>query len=366
MELKDRIISLSNAPGASGFEKEVSKLIKDECSDLGMVEIDKMNNVYLDRKENKAGLDYKIDFNDKKRRIRVMLDAHIDEVSFIVQAVLPNGCLKVLPLGGWVASNIPAHTVDIMTKSGSYIKGVFASRPPHFMSEEEKKKQISIEDIILDIGSTSYEETLERGVYIGAPVVPSVKCTYDQEYDLFLGKAFDCRSGCASLIESLKELKGIDLDVDVFASFASQEEIGERGAMVTVNRIRPDIALVFEGCPADDTFPSKTPAQTRLKKGPMLRHFDCSMITHPGFQRLALDLAEKNGIACQEAVRSGGGTNGGIIHTSGRAVPCIVIGVPVRYAHSHYCYTSLFDHKEAAKLAKVILQELNNELFEKL
>ena len=38
----------------------------------------------------------------------------------------------------------------------------------------------------------------------------------------------------------------------------------------------------------------------------------------------------------QEAVRTGGATNGAVIHLSGEGVPCIVIGIPVRYSHTHY------------------------------
>ena len=37
----------------------------------------------------------------------------------------------------------------------------------------------------------------------------------------------------------------------------------------------------------------------------MLRHFDVSMITHPRFQRFALDIAKKYNIPVQESVRRG-------------------------------------------------------------
>lgn len=65
----------------------------------------------------------------------VQLDAHTDEVAFMVQAVKPNGTLRFTTLGGWVPSNIPAHRVWVQTAAGDYIPGVTASKPPHFMSE---------------------------------------------------------------------------------------------------------------------------------------------------------------------------------------------------------------------------------------
>ena len=42
----------------------------------------------------------------------------------------------------------------------------------------------------------------------------------------------------------------------VTGAFAVQEEMGTRGATVTANTVKPDLAIVFEGCPADDTVPN--------------------------------------------------------------------------------------------------------------
>ena len=93
----------------------------------------------------------------------------------------------------------------------------------------------------------------------------------------------------------------------------------------------------------------------------MLRHFDRSMITHPKFQRFALDLAKTRQIPCQESVRSGGGTNGAFIHV--RDIPTIVIGIPVRYIHSHHGYASYADYRSAVDLAKAILETIQDAPF---
>ena len=151
------------------------------------------------------------------------------------------------------------------------------------------------------------------------------------------------------------------LDVDVAATLTVQEEVGERGSMAAVDNIDADVCIVFEGCPADDTFSPDYLIQAALRKGPMLRHFDCSMITNPRFQRFALDLGEELGIPVQESVRSGGGTNGKYIHASRHGVPTIVIGIPVRYIHSHHGICTLEDYENAVKLAVEIVKRLNEE-----
>ena len=178
-----------------------------------------------------------------------------------------------------------------------------------------------------------------------------------------VGKAFDCRVGCAAILKTLHELKGEELNVDIVGACAAQEEVGVRGATITANVIKPDIAIVFEGCPADDTVVEPYMVQTAIKRGPMLRHIDAKMITNPRYQRYALGLAEELGIPVQDAVRASGATNGSAIHLSGAGVPVIVIGIPVRYAHTHYGISAYSDFDNAVKLACALLRRFDRELI---
>lgn len=362
------ITDLSNLYGAPGFEQEVSYFIADwvKQHDLGKSDKDAMHNLYVEKKSNKLGLDEARPRPTEGGRVRVQLDAHMDEVAFMVQAILPNGTLRIVPLGGWVSSNIPAHSVKVRTNNGQYISGLTASKPPHFMTEAEKMRAISIEEIVVDLGVSSYQEAVDLGIEVGAPIVPDVSCSYDPELDLIRGKSFDCRSGCAAILDCLTQLSDQDLNCDVIAAFSTQEEVGVRGATVTAQRVKPDIAIVFEGCPADDTFTQPELSQTRLHQGPMLRHIDNRMITHPGFQKYALDLAKEKQIPVQRAVRTGGSTNGAPIHLTERAVPTIVIGLPVRYIHTHYGYASYFDHEAAVKLAVNILKNMDYSVYKQI
>ena len=86
------------------------------------------------------------------------------------------------------------------------------------------------------------------------------------------------------------------------------------------------------------------------------------MITNPRFQRMALELAEQLGIPCQEGVRTGGSTNGAPIHLSNRGVPCIVMGLPVRYIHTHYGIASYADYERAVRLAVELIRRLDADV----
>ena len=347
-----RIKRLSNENGISGFEDSVLSLLRKEGEGLGSFSEDSLRNLYLERKRNKEG------------RLKVQLDAHSDEVGFMVKAVRPDGMIEFIPIGGWVPFNIPAHMVRIKNRNGDYLSGIVASKPPHFLSEEEQKKPLSIDSMVIDVGARSAEEI--ENVYnidIGAPITPEAICSYDEKNDILMGKAFDNRLGCAAVLSTLEELSENDLQINLVGVFAAQEEVGTRGEYVCTNRISPDLAIIFEGCPADDTVVPEYRAQTVLKKGPMLRHIDARMITNPRFQRYAIDLAKKSDISVQTAVRTGGATNGAPIHISNMGVPSIVIGVPVRYAHTHYGISSYSDYKGAVDLAVNILKTITPEII---
>ncbi|NBK20447.1 MAG: M42 family peptidase [Spirochaetia bacterium] len=343
---------ISDANGISGFEDEVLTVLREEGKGLGRFAEDSMRNLYLYREGNKDG------------QCTVQLNAHTDEVGFMVKAIRPDGMLEFITIGGWIPSNVPAHLVRVRNQEGVYIPGVVASKPPHFMSEAEKKASLEITSLVIDIGASSSDEVRDSyKIGIAAPVVPEAMCTYDERHDILVGKAFDCRIGCASVLATLEELKGKALGVNLVGDFSSQEEVGTRGSIVSANTIKADIAIVFEGCPADDTVVPAYQAQTCIKKGPMLRHIDSRMITNPRFQRFALDLAKKHGIPVQEAVRSAGATNAAPIHLSNAGIPAIVIGVPVRYAHTHYGISSYSDVQNSVKLAVEIIQSLNETII---
>jgi len=342
---------LSNAPGISGFEDEVVQIVRDEMDPLFDVEEDRMRNVYINRKTNNGTSPV------------VQLDAHSDEVGFMVQAIKPNGTLVFVNVGGWVAANITAQKVLVRNRDGVYISGVVATKPPHFMPAAERDAGIKIQDLVIDIGASSKEEVEnDYRITVGAPVVPDATFSYNEKNGLFFGKAFDCRIGVAALIETMKLLNDEPLAVDIVGTVSSQEEIGLRGAEVAVKRVKPDVALIFEGAPADDTFSEPFMIQSALKKGPMLRHFDASAMTNPRFQAHALSVAEAANIPVQPAVRASGGTDAGPINLF-NGTPAIVLAMPVRYAHTPHCYVSAADYQNTIELAVKIIRGLNTDII---
>ena len=349
------IRELSDAKGPSGFEDEVVEIAKKYCEDFAEIEEDRMRNVYFRLKGNSGN------------RPVVMLDAHSDEVGFMVHSIRPCGTIRVVNLGRWTNSTLPASKVKVRNSEGKWISGVFVNKPAHFRNAADNKADIQISDLSVDIGACSDAEARDVfNIRMGEPIVPAASFEFDENSGLMFGKAFDCRIGCAALIETMRRLSCMKMDVDVVGVLSSQEEVGERGARVSVNHVKPDVAICYEGCPADDTFTEPYAIQTALKKGPMFRHMDVSVICSPRLQRFVLDLAAEKSLLVQESVREGGGNDASVIQTALEGIPTVTAGVPVRYIHAMNCISSYQDFEATVQLVVETVRSLDKDIIDRL
>lgn len=350
------IQDITNAFGPSGFEEEVCRVIRDYTGEFDVTN-DAMCNVYVKRK----------DF--QKDKPVLMLDAHLDECGMMIQGIRENGLLNFLTLGGIHLTNLPAHSVIIRNREGKKIKGIITSKPVHFLKGASAAScDLDIEELAIDVGACSRKEVMEvYGIHIGDPVVPDIQFEYNEERELCYGKAFDNRLGCVCIVETLKALQGDKkLAVEPVGAFAAQEEVGTRGAAVTAQVVKPDLAIVFEGSPADDFYYSVGMAQGCLRKGVQIRYRDLSYISNPVFIELAHRIGDKYGIKYQDTVRRGGSTNAGKISLEGKAVPVLVLGVPSRYVHTQSNFAAMEDMDAAVSMAAEVIRALNTEELERI
>lgn len=342
--------SLSNARGASGFEDETIEAARKFCEPFADFQTNSLRCGWLTPK------------NFSGTKPVVMLDAHGDEVGLMTKSIRSNGTLTFIQLGRYTKGCLGGQEVLVRTTDGEWIHGVVGVKPPHFMSEAEKAAGGEAE-MTIDVGATSKRDAIENfHVGVGEPVVPATQMSYNEKNRVAFGKAFDCRAGVAAMLLALRELSKMDLPFDVVASVSAQEEVGERGVASSARHFKPQICFMFEGCPADDTFGNPDDQQSCLKKGPMLRYADCCMITNPRWQRFCLAAAAEEGIPAQGAVRTGGGTDGGIVHLMDEGIPCVVAGVPSRYIHAGCSICSLDDVENTARLAVASVSRLTPEI----
>ena len=338
------IEDLSNAFGVSGFEDEIRDVLKEKIEPF-------MDEVRTDILGNLIATTGTGD-------LKLMLDAHMDEIGFIIQHIDTEGFLRFAPIGGWDPRILLTHAVTIVTRKGKKVRGVIGVKPPHLLKEEEQKKPIPIDEMFIDIGTFSKEEMDELGVQVGNPA--TIHYPLEKHRDVVIGKALDDRAGCAVLVQVLEEVANQDLDLTIVANFAIGEEVGLRGARTAAYQINPDIAIALEGTIGADMpgVPAHKRATT-LGLGPAISVADRSIIVSPKLVQAIENIAEKEKIPWQYKKPLFGGTDAGAIHLMRGGILTGVLSVPCRYIHSPLSLMRLDDFENTVRLVKAFTQQVN-------
>jgi putative aminopeptidase FrvX len=335
---------LSNIIGPSGFEDDVRDVLIDTVKPLvDEVRTDRVGNVICTRRG--------------KRDDVLLLDAHMDEVGFLVAYVEESGFLRLSPLGGWDARVLPAHALTVRGRDGRRVRGVIGTLPPHITRDDDRTKAFKLPDLFVDIGAASRDDASAMGVDVGCAVVPGYPFERVGD-DLVMGKAFDDRAGCTIAVATLEALRGHDLDVTVVVTFTTSEEVGLRGARTVADQVQPSIAIALEGTTAVDV-PGVSGAKklASMGRGPAITIADSSLIASRQVTSKIQDLANAQQIPYQMKLPGGGGTNAAAYQPSGRGALAGVIAVPVRYIHAPLSLLRPSDLDAAVRLTTAFVQD---------
>jgi len=231
------------------------------------------------------------------------------------------------------------------------IPGVIGAKAIHLQEPEERNHALKRKDLYIDIGAKNKEDA-EKYVKIGDYAV--FDTTFSEKDQVFVGKAFDDRAGCAILLELLKD----NYNCTINAAFTAQEEVGLRGAMVAAQRLEADLAIVIEATAAHDTLGAKHFAATRLHQGPVLTVMDTTTIASKELTDSIVKLAQENNMPFQYRGSARGGNDAGAIHLAKEGIPTAVISLPCRYIHTPVSYISKADFNNAGKLIQLFLKSL--------
>ncbi len=349
---KELLRRLCLAPGAPGAEDGVRQVTAEALAGVGSVSYDRMGSLICELDGPGSGP-------------RIMLDSHLDEVGFMVQAIDAEGRLAFVPVGGWWAHVLLGQRVEIVTDRG-VVPGVIGAKPPHFLSAAERDKLLAIDSMYIDIGATSRDETIAAGVQPGDPVVPQGQWIEMAVPDTFSCKAFDNRLGVAMMCEALQELAAESVARNRVTGVAAvQEEIGGRGARTAAEITRPDVAIVLECTPADD-LPGFDIRQGILGGGPQIRFFDPTAVSNRRLVKLAEQVAGEIDVPVQLAVRRSGGTDAAAIQKIGSGCPTIVVGTPARYIHTHVSVMRWPDYEAGVALVVELARRLDTDTVAEL
>ena len=335
---------LCNVLAVSGDESEVRKIVLEEVEAYAdEVKVDALGNVLVTRMATRRGR--------KRNRVRVMLDAHMDEVGFMIVDEEGEGLYRFEIVGGIDLRYLVGKQVVVGRER---TPGVLGAKPIHLMNGDEYTRKVPLDVLRIDLGPSGKAKIGDRAGFA---------TRFRRAGPSILAKSLDNRLGIATLIELLKQPPS---NIDLCAAFSVQEEIGLRGAKVAAQYFKPDLAIAIDSTPANDLpihdGSENASYNTKLGLGPAIYVADGSTLHDPRLVRFLRETAEAEGIPYQIRQPGGGGTDSGAIQRSLAGIPTISVSVPHRYTHSPVSLARLDDWKHTLELLHAALKGITPEL----
>src|SRR5690348_18398397 len=147
--------TLADAPGPSGFEEPVRKIMVEHMKLVaGKLSYDGLGSVIA--VQGSSGP-------------RIMVDAHMDELGGVIRRVTPEGYLTMQMLGGWLDQALVDQRWTIIGSKGP-VRAVTGIRDVHVVPPEERTHVYSRDSLFLDVGASTDAEVAALGIGPGDPV----------------------------------------------------------------------------------------------------------------------------------------------------------------------------------------------------
>lgn len=341
----DLLKKITDAPGAPGHEKPVRDIVISELTGFAdELYTDRMGNLIVRKKGNGP---------------RVMMAAHLDEISLITTKVDKDGFIRFSTLGSFDAETLVAQRVIV--HANETIAGVIGSKPIHIQSDSEKKEKSKLDNLYIDVGILDPDKVRDL-VPDGTPVTREKNLI--RMGDCITSKSLDNRISVYLLTEALKQAETVNSDL--YAVFTVQEEVGVRGARVAANAIQPEIGIALDITLAND-LPGVGDHQkcTSLGKGIGIKVMDKSIICTPSLVSYLEELARIGNIPVQREVLTAGGTDTSAMqYLMGIGSHVTSISCPTRFVHSPVETSAVSDIEAGIKLTTACIEQIGLYPFE--
>lgn len=265
----------------------------------------------------------------------VMLEAHADEIGYMIKHVTKDGFLYIDRVGGSDAATGRGRRLDILGDKGA-VTGIIGNTAIHLRRDSQgSEKAPAIHQLWVDVGASSPAEVAKLGIRIG-----HVAVYQDGPIELankrLVGRALDNRIGGFIIAQVMKNLSKSKKkrSHSLVCLNSIQEEIGGYGAKMATHRLMPSVCICLDVTHATDT-PGLNPTQVgdvKLGKGPSLTHGSAN---HPLVVNHLMDLAKKHKIPIQhEAASRFTGTDTDAIFDVQNGIPSALVSLPLRCMHS--------------------------------
>ena len=339
-ESKTFLLDYLDTPSPTGFEWRGQKKWAD------------YTRRYADTVENDAyGTAWATLKGSAKNAKTVMLEAHADEIGFMVKMITKDGFLYLDRVGGSDVATARGRRIDILGEKGM-VRGVIGNTAIHIRDRDDEKAP-KVHELYVDIGASNEKDVAAAGIRVGHPAVYAASVEFFGK-DLVMGRALDSRVGGFIIAQVLRRLAAKKTRPASNVQFvnAVQEEIGGHGARMIAYRLYPDVAICLDVTHATDTpgIDKAKHGDVKLGGGPSVTHGTCN---HPKVVERLLDSAKKAGVKIQhESSSRYSGTDTDEIFNVRQGVPSGLISLPLRYMHSVIEIANL---KDVEKVVQVLV-----------
>ena len=320
-DAKQFLFRLLNTPSPTGFEVEGQKVWMNYISQFAdTVENDAYGNAWATREGRGSSA-------------RIMIEAHADEIGFMVHYISKDGFVYLKQVGGIDRTIARGKRLKVMGDNGSVL-GVIGNTAIH-LRDKDADKAPEVHELFVDVGARSREEVASRGIRVGHPAIYT-----DTAEELIpgriVGRAIDNRIGGFVLSQVLTNLATLEERpaATVQVVNAVQEETGGAGAKMTSYRLEPNVAIVLDVTHATDSpgIDKNKHGAVKLGGGPSLTH---GTANHPLIVKRLISLAKKLSIPIQhESSSRSTGTDTDSVYPSKSGIPSALLSIPLRYMHS--------------------------------
>lgn len=338
---------LSLLDGLPGHEQPVIRYLRDHfASHSDEVQVGVNGNVYAKKNGQKPGL-------------TIAIAAHIDEIGLVVRDIDLQGTIRFDKLGWFSDSFLPGTRVGIRG-----ISGIVGIKSGHLMTEEEKRLVLPHRSLYIDVGAKNAEEVERMGIFIGDPISFEVPFARWNNPNYCCGKAIDNRGACAVLVALMERLADGNFPGTVWAVGTVQEERGLGGARTAAHFTRPDWFMALDVALSGDTPESLISSKpVRLGSGVVINLGDFlespkrGYFINPGLKEMALQVSKEEGIPIQlQALYGNSYTDAAAVSQELKGIPCISLGIPIRYSHAPSSVCHLGDMEDSLKLTEAMLR----------
>ena len=265
---------------------------------------------------------------------RIMIEAHADEIGFIIKHITKEGFLRIDRIGGSDTATARGRRLQILGDKGD-VRGIIGNTAIHLRKDIHDEKAPKIHELYVDVGASNPEEVAALGLRVGHPAVYA-DLAEKLGLHYVVSRALDNRIGGYILAQVLAKLsqRKEALRSTVHAVNSVQEEIGGHGAKMAAHRLMPDLCIVLDVTHATDTpgIDSAQHGEVKLGGGPSITHGTCN---HPAVIARLLEVAQQLKITVQhESSSRYSGTDTDVIFETREGIPSALISLPLRYMHS--------------------------------